>query len=46
MMAEMDGFQVCSILKNNPLTQDTPIIFMTALSDTHNKIKGFELGGS
>ena len=44
MMPEMDGFEVCSILKNNPLTKDIPIIFMTALSDTDDKIKGFELG--
>ncbi len=44
MMPGMNGFQVCSILQNNPLIRNTPIIFMTALSDTHDKIKGFDLG--
>lgn len=44
MMPEMDGFEVCRRLKFQPDTSDIPIIFMTALSDTVDKIKGFELG--
>ncbi|GAK51052.1 response regulator receiver sensor signal transduction histidine kinase [Candidatus Moduliflexus flocculans] len=44
MMPEMDGFDVCRRLKLQPDTCDIPIIFMTALSDTVDKIKGFELG--
>ncbi len=44
MMPEMDGFEVCRRLKCHPDTRDIPVIFMTALSDTVDKIKGFELG--
>ena len=45
MMPGMNGFEVCKQLKEAEGTKDIPIIFMTALSDTANKIKGFELGG-
>jgi signal transduction histidine kinase len=44
MMPGIDGFETCSRLKANPLTQYIPIIFMTALSDTKDKVKGFNLG--
>ncbi len=44
MMPEMDGFETCRRLKANKQTSDIPIIFMTALSDTDNKVKGFEMG--
>ncbi len=44
MMPEMDGFEVCRRLKLHADTRDIPVIFMTALSDTVDKIKGFELG--
>ncbi len=44
MMPGIDGFETCQRLKANPKTRDIPIIFMTALSDTASKIKGFELG--
>lgn len=44
MMPEMDGFETCRRLKENPDTIDIPVIFMTALSDTKSKIKGFEVG--
>jgi signal transduction histidine kinase len=44
MMPNMDGFEVCQILKSQENTQDIPIIFMTALTDTVDKIKGFSLG--
>jgi len=44
MMPGMDGFETCKQLKANAQSQDIPIIFMTALSDTTSKIKGFELG--
>jgi adenylate cyclase len=45
MMPGIDGFETCRRLKANPLTQDIPVIFMTALSDTVDKVKGFSLGG-
>ena len=43
-MPGIDGFETCRRLKANPKTQDIPIIFMTALSDTESKVKGFNLG--
>lgn len=46
MMPDMTGFEVCQVLKSQPLTQDIPVIFITALTDTTNKIQGFELGGA
>ncbi|ETW94449.1 MAG: transcriptional regulator [Candidatus Entotheonella factor] len=44
MMPGIDGFETCSRLKNNPDTKDIPVIFMTALADTLDKVKGFEAG--
>ena len=44
MMPGMDGFETCRRLKENPATQEIPVIFMTALSDTIDKVKGFQLG--
>lgn len=44
MMPELDGYELCSILKSNENTSDIPIIFMSALSETNDKIRGFELG--
>ncbi|MDJ0687148.1 MAG: EAL domain-containing protein [Xenococcaceae cyanobacterium MO_188.B32] len=44
MMSEIDGFATCSQLKNNANTKDIPIIFMTALTETANKLQGFMLG--
>ncbi len=43
-MPEMDGFTACSILKKNDKWSEIPVIFITALSDTTGKVKGFELG--
>ncbi|RKZ73158.1 MAG: hypothetical protein DRQ57_15260 [Gammaproteobacteria bacterium] len=44
IMPELDGFEVCQRLKANLKTQTIPIIFLTALSETVNIVKGFELG--
>lgn len=44
MMPGIDGFETCRRLKANPSTCDIPVIFMTALSDTEDKLKGFSLG--
>jgi len=46
MMPDLSGFEVCKVLKSQEKTQDIPIIFMTALTDTIDKIKGFELGAA
>ncbi|MGH8000214.1 MAG: response regulator, partial [Brasilonema sp.] len=44
LMPGMNGFETCSRLKANQLTKDIPIIFMTALSETVDKVKGLNLG--
>jgi putative two-component system response regulator len=44
MMPEIDGFQLCKIIKNSPAIADTPIIFLTAKVDIESIAKGFELG--
>ena len=44
-MPEMNGFEVCRYLKDNERTRDIPIIFISALQDTQDKILGFEAGG-
>ncbi len=44
MMPGMDGFEVCSRLKSDPETRDIPVIFLSALDDTANKVKGFTTG--
>ena len=44
MMPGMDGFETCRRIKANPENADIPIIFMTALSETENKVSGLQLG--
>lgn len=43
-MPVMDGYEVCRILKENELTHEIPIIFLTARVQKEDIIKGFELG--
>ncbi len=45
MMPGIDGFEVCQSLKANPETRDIPVIFMTALHEVEDKVKGFAAGG-
>ena len=44
LMPGIDGFETCRLLKAGDLTKEIPVIFMTALNETENKIKGFSLG--
>lgn len=45
MMPGIDGFETCRRLKASERTKDVPVIFMTSLTDTASKIKGFDVGG-
>jgi putative two-component system response regulator len=44
MMPEMDGFETCRRLKQDPVTAKIPVIFVTAMSDIEDEYQGFELG--
>jgi adenylate cyclase len=44
MMPEMDGYEVCNLLKADSLTREIPVIFLTALSSEEDEKKGLELG--
>ncbi len=44
-MPEMDGYEVCECLKTDEPTRDIPVIFISALGETRDKLKGFEAGG-
>jgi sigma-B regulation protein RsbU (phosphoserine phosphatase) len=44
MMPEMNGFEVCSLLKSLEKTYEIPIIFLTAKNDTDSILKGFKVG--
>jgi CheY-like chemotaxis protein len=46
MMPEMDGFEVCRILKDDNETKDIPVIFVTAKTETVDEKEGFELGAA
>ncbi|MGM0588899.1 MAG: hybrid sensor histidine kinase/response regulator [Bacteroidota bacterium] len=45
MMPNMDGFETCKALRDDPQTESIPVIFLSALSDVEDKVKGLELGG-
>jgi signal transduction histidine kinase len=44
MMPGMDGYQLCTLLKGDSATRDIPIIFVTAMCQEEDEIKGLELG--
>ncbi len=45
MMPGIDGFETCRRLKATPELADIPVIFMTALADSSDKVTGFQAGG-
>lgn len=45
LMPDLNGYEVCVQLKRNPQTASVPIIFLSALDDTLDKVKAFEVGG-
>lgn len=44
-MPDMDGYTVCRTLKADPLTENTPVIFVSALGDVGDEAAGFAAGG-
>lgn len=46
VMPNMDGFEVCKYLKNNPSTRHIPVVLVTSLSDSEFKIDGFMYGAN
>lgn len=45
MMPEMDGYEVCRRMKESEAIRDVPIIFLSALNETMDKVKAFGAGG-
>ena len=45
VMPRLDGFETCRRLKSAPGTRDIPVIFMTSLAETEEKVTGFKVGG-
>lgn len=46
VLPDMTGYDICSQLKQDRLTQDIPIIFISSLNDTEDKVKAFTVGGA
>ena len=44
-MPDLDGFEVCRRLKADPSSCDVPVIFLSALREQEDKLRGFEVGG-
>jgi two-component system NtrC family sensor kinase len=45
MMPDMDGYAVCEILKSDERTRHIPVIFISSLDETTDKVKAFSVGG-
>jgi len=45
MMPGLDGYEVCRRLKADPETEGIPVIFVTAMNETHDEVRGFAVGG-
>ncbi|MDY6941243.1 MAG: response regulator [Cyanobacteriota bacterium] len=46
LMPRMDGYQVCAHLKQDPKTQNIPVLFLSASARGQDKTRGFEVGGA
>lgn len=44
MMPDMDGYEVCSLMKTMPEAKDTPVIFLTGKTEADDETRGFEMG--
>jgi DNA-binding response OmpR family regulator len=45
MMPGLDGFETCRRIKAQPMLEDVPVLFMTALTESEHVLEGFEAGG-
>lgn len=45
LMPEIDGYELCRRLKTESSTRDIPVLFISALNETLDKVKAFEVGG-
>jgi signal transduction histidine kinase len=45
-MPGMDGYEVCTTLKTDPQNGDIPVVFISALNDSDDIVRGFEVGGA
>lgn len=45
LMPKLTGYEVCEILKRDPRTIDIPVIFLSAMDEPRDKIRGLEIGG-
>ena len=45
LMPEMDGFEVCTLLKADERTKDIPVVFVSSMANIEYKVKGFKVGG-
>jgi sigma-B regulation protein RsbU (phosphoserine phosphatase) len=46
MMPDMDGFEVCRRIREDKATRDLPVLFLSALESTSDKVRAFEAGGN
>jgi PleD family two-component response regulator len=46
IMPELNGFEVCRILKESPKSKDIPVIFLTAKTQTEDIVKAFKMGAA
>lgn len=44
LLPDIDGYEVCFRLKEDPATAEVPVIFLTAKNDVDDEVKGFNLG--
>lgn len=44
MMPDVDGYTVCQRIRKNKATENTPVLMLTALGQTDDKVKGFDVG--
>lgn len=46
LLPDLDGYRLCQALKANPLTQNIPVIFLSSLDDSLDRVKAFQVGAA